>query len=961
MEIEQILQALGALHEKTESLETRLTTLEKVLRTRETPSSFAPAPATKRVEPAAVMAPPIPQPLKSPPNDLAPKVAVSPVVSAPSAPPLESPTPARGLGDWERIIGGQWALWLGSLSLFLAMASFLAFTWSALPPAPPWARVLMGLAAGAGMMGAGARWRPRVARWWSDGLLGAGLAVCYLSVWASGPYFGILSFEATFVALGALTALGVALALVWDARGLALFSTLGGFLVPIVLSGGRGGDIAFLSYLAVLNGGLVAVSLWKRWRELTNWALGATILEFAVWYFGTSSSDLLALAFATLYFLLFCAAACFYSLGRDEETDPRDLLLLFSTSSIYGLSAHFLAAPLLGAFPGLFALGMASFFGTLAVLASRNRTLRESLVGLCLLALTLAFPAQFGGNALAIGWTGEAVVLAVLARRLGSKLFANAGKWVWLASLLPLAIVAFDSSNTNAFWNSNAFTLLFAVGAAFFLGFQARDERDNWAPFYATMAVFGGAFWLGRETLSLMGNSPSAPFVLASVEMIWALSALIFGVAARVKSVRSGALGLAAGAAIGCLGAAIFADSASLPAFWNARFAAFGVVSLGLLATNFLLKRHNESESQNADLWLMLGALGPLVGASFELFFVFKTQATALYAIGALGSVYATFLLHPRLKNPVLRSLSFWLQGVAVAGLCWNAATHFSALEPFGNPRCGALMLATGGVWVLWRALNSSGEKWAFDENTSAELWRLVGVILPLGALSIELFWAVRPISDALWILCALWSVCAAWLLHPRWEIPVLRTLALVLGALAGAVLLGNAWQAPLSGAPFCNARFGAFAVTIGAWFWASWALGKRDFNTLERAWAVPIFFGALGLILWISTQETLLGAQFWAFTLGSRPDRFAQMMISLVWSALGASLLIIGVWRAFQPLRLAALGLLCVTAIKVFLFDLSFLDGPSRMFSLGGLGVALLLISGLYGRFGSGKTAAKS
>jgi uncharacterized membrane protein len=37
---------------------------------------------------------------------------------------------------------------------------------------------------------------------------------------------------------------------------------------------------------------------------------------------------------------------------------------------------------------------------------------------------------------------------------------------------------------------------------------------------------------------------------------------------------------------------------------------------------------------------------------------------------------------------------------------------------------------------------------------------------------------------------------------------------------------------------------------------------------------------------------------------------------------------------------------------VKVFLFDLGFLNGPSRVLSLGGLGLALIFISWLYSRF---------
>jgi uncharacterized membrane protein len=80
---------------------------------------------------------------------------------------------------------------------------------------------------------------------------------------------------------------------------------------------------------------------------------------------------------------------------------------------------------------------------------------------------------------------------------------------------------------------------------------------------------------------------------------------------------------------------------------------------------------------------------------------------------------------------------------------------------------------------------------------------------------------------------------------------------------------------------------------------------------------------------------------------------------ISLVWTLCGALLLIGGIIRSFQPVRLAALGLLGITVFKVFLFDLQFLDAPLHILSFGGLGLALIFISWLYSRFGIGHNMA--
>jgi uncharacterized membrane protein len=75
-------------------------------------------------------------------------------------------------------------------------------------------------------------------------------------------------------------------------------------------------------------------------------------------------------------------------------------------------------------------------------------------------------------------------------------------------------------------------------------------------------------------------------------------------------------------------------------------------------------------------------------------------------------------------------------------------------------------------------------------------------------------------------------------------------------------------------------------------------------------------------------------------------------MSISLVWSVSGAILLMLGISRKYQPLRYVSLGILSLTVFKVFVIDLSFLNGFLRILSLGGLGLSLIFISWLYSRY---------
>ncbi len=71
------------------------------------------------------------------------------------------------------------------------------------------------------------------------------------------------------------------------------------------------------------------------------------------------------------------------------------------------------------------------------------------------------------------------------------------------------------------------------------------------------------------------------------------------------------------------------------------------------------------------------------------------------------------------------------------------------------------------------------------------------------------------------------------------------------------------------------------------------------------------------------------------------------QMVLSVFWALVGVGTLVVGLRRDLQALRLAALALLGLTVVKVFLFDLATLTSIYRVVSFIGLG--LLLLVGAY------------
>jgi len=154
-------------------------------------------------------------------------------------------------------------------------------------------------------------------------------------------------------------------------------------------------------------------------------------------------------------------------------------------------------------------------------------------------------------------------------------------------------------------------------------------------------------------------------------------------------------------------------------------------------------------------------------------------------------------------------------------------------------------------------------------------------------------------------------------------------------------------------GAPraILNARFGAFAMAIVG-FAAAVALAHAHRERLpaaERPAFAALAVGVNLLGVWALSLEAW--DYFGRLRFGIDHRLAQQMGLSLVWIAYATALIVTGVRRAIPILRWQGLTLLGLVIVKVFLFDLSFLERVYRILSFFVLGIVLLVVSFLYQR----------
>jgi uncharacterized membrane protein len=118
-----------------------------------------------------------------------------------------------------------------------------------------------------------------------------------------------------------------------------------------------------------------------------------------------------------------------------------------------------------------------------------------------------------------------------------------------------------------------------------------------------------------------------------------------------------------------------------------------------------------------------------------------------------------------------------------------------------------------------------------------------------------------------------------------------------------------------------------------------------------DEEFVAKVLYGIGIAVLWIllSTETYMYFDQ--AVADRERAKWAAQMSLSVTWGTYAIALLTIGFWRSVRSIRLAALGLFGLTAIKLVLIDMAQVEEVYRIISFFVLGILMIGASYLYHR----------
>ncbi len=376
-------------------------------------------------------------------------------------------------------------------------------------------------------------------------LQGAAVGILYLDIFAAFSLYGLIPSGFAFALLFVVSMLAAALAVLQDARSLAMLGFSGGFVAPLLVSSGSGNYVGLFSYYVILNVAIAAIAWFKAWRPLNLLGFAFTFVIASLWGADNYTPDKFSTTepFLVFFFLLYVGIAVLYALRQPPKLKGYvDGSLLFGVPlAASGLQYSLLKDTEYGV--AISALCM----GVLYILLSRFvwqrkgdalRLLSEAFLALGVIFTSLAIPFALAPAHTAAAWALEGLGLLWLGSRQNRLSVRIFGMLLQAGAALFVAYGLLDSLFTTSFRNQYAFintafisTSLMAVagiGSAWLLQ-QAFTGRKNFERIMSPLFLLWGLGWLYGGFIIEFDQHLDRHWLLSNLLLLSAFVSLGFG------------------------------------------------------------------------------------------------------------------------------------------------------------------------------------------------------------------------------------------------------------------------------------------------------------------------------------------------------------------------------------------------------------------------------------------------
>ena len=917
------------------------------------------------------------------------------VVSHPqvSEPAVSQPTTPFSFRELEARLTGRALAWAGGLALIIGVVFLLSLAFSR-GWITPEMRVALGLVGGAIAIAVAAWCFERAQPMLGHVLSAVGLGAISLALFAATRLFGLVDPEVALAGSFLCAVIAAGMAIRYDTQVVAAFGLVAVLAAPPVL--GASGNLVTMAFLGTALVGTTIIALFRSWPWLPRLAFLLAAPQVLWWVSGDPQPGVsLGIAVLAGFWALNAAAATGTELPptRTAIGPPSAALLVLNALFAVGAGALLIrdqAIDLAGTLLALLGLAHLLLAGYLFRRRGDHHPFGLLAAGLGLTAVVVAVPVEYEGARVALLWTALAVGLVVPYGHRRHEVAAAAALIVAGLAVLHLGLVeypwrAWNLAGTQVdhlpFVSEGGAALGGLLLGALAAGRLVRDLRVRCAlavaaallvayalpyemaelPLVAAWLALGLALLAGQRLLEGHLGPPDTsspePAVFEAQPARWlavpAVVAVALGVAhLLVLQLPPGAL-----------------PALQLPAtpFVDERTVYAAVVVAALLSAAAITTE------------ALLRAIALIVAtATTAYLFAFEVGPTATVVLwcGLAALQVVAIRLDAGGKLAYLATAAV-LVGVAISRTLLATSTGTSAPPPIAPP--DRLVVTAAGiephVFLVSEATLALG---AIAAVLAAGAWYLrayASIALGLrGAAMATVAYLVTvgivdefagrvggPVPVEELVLQAQTACVVAWCflaaaqaLAVRFDPPgwlAYASTAAVLTGLAAAqtiVTLARPGRLVVTAEgidphPFlvseATLTLGAIAAVLAG---AAWLLRASPLAPwLRVAAGVVVVY-----LLSVAVVDEFAGRVGGTVAL-EELQRQAQVALSILWAAIGFGTFAVGAVRGHALAREFGLALLAIATVKVFVFDLSFLDVAYRVLSFIGLG--LLLLAGAF------------
>jgi len=268
-------------------------------------------------------------------------------------------------------------------------------------------------------------------------ITGGGIAVLYFTITIAFREYHLFSQNIAFVITILITVISILLSYYYKSEVLIIFSLIGGFSAPLMISTGESNYLFLFIYLSLLNVGMLTTAFLKNWKSVGWTAYVFTTLYLLYWT--SEKPELLSIVFYMISYVIFYIFAL-HDYIRKNILSTWDILMLalINFTSITGLVYTFneLKYEPVIIFPLVFAI-----INTILLFREYGKKYFgipfSVFAGISVSLITIAIALQFKTHLITSVWAIEATLLLFIWKRTGHTIFKTC-----FYILFPLVIIA---------------------------------------------------------------------------------------------------------------------------------------------------------------------------------------------------------------------------------------------------------------------------------------------------------------------------------------------------------------------------------------------------------------------------------------------------------------------------------------------------------------------------------------